>query len=254
MKQDSEIANAGAEIRHFPQLQGLRPGAGFGGSIVTIASRCFGSPGILRTNRKIRKEGRMRAGMRLLFCGFAIVAVSLPVAGQSEKSFPTDDEIRLVLTQTERAVQQYSLVIEQEASLMGSEGAPAAAKDREVAGNLETAIKGFRLHPQAFNGHLGFVFFEWLDDASRNANLCAMSATAEIMPSVGPGQTSKAQSLLRLAQSCSDMATLFYTVSENAGALYLRYVTTEEDTANRCGTIVEQCTSILKKQSGTSPK
>ncbi len=196
----------------------------------------------------------MRSGLSFLICGFAIVVSSPPLAGQSEKTFPTDDEINLVLTQTERAVQQYRPVIEQEASLMGSEGAPAVVKDRELAGNLETAVKGFKLHPQAFNGPLGFVFFEWLDDASRNANLCAMSATAEIMPSVGPGQTSKAQSMLRLAQSCSDIATLLYTVSENAGALYLRYVTTEENTANQCGTIVEQCTSILKKQSGTSPK
>ena len=54
MEQDSEIANSGAEIRHFGGLQGLRPGAGFGGSIVTIASRSFwvcglsGVPGVIR--------------------------------------------------------------------------------------------------------------------------------------------------------------------------------------------------------------
>jgi hypothetical protein len=29
--------------------------------------------------------------------------------------------------------------------------------------------KGFGKNPQAFNGPLGFSFFEWLDDASRSA-------------------------------------------------------------------------------------
>lgn len=44
--------------------------------------------------------------------GFALVANA-----QTEKTFPTDAEINLVLTQTERAIQQYKPLIDLEAKL-----------------------------------------------------------------------------------------------------------------------------------------
>jgi hypothetical protein len=63
--------------------------------------------------------------------------------------------------------------------MLGKEGAEAVAKDREVVAGIEMAIKGFGKNPQAFNGPLGFSFFEWLDDASRNAVLCSANATGK---------------------------------------------------------------------------
>jgi restriction endonuclease S subunit len=49
------------------------------------------------------------------------------ILAQTQKSFPTDDEINLLLTQTERAIQQYKPLIDQEQVQMGKDGAEAAA-------------------------------------------------------------------------------------------------------------------------------
>jgi hypothetical protein len=90
-----------------------------------------------------------------------------------EPNLPTDDEIQLLMTQTERAIGQYKLLLDQEAQMLGTQGAEAIAKDRRVVANIEIAIKAFKKNPQGFNGPLGFAFFEWLDDADRNALLCS---------------------------------------------------------------------------------
>ncbi len=74
-------------------------------------------------------------------------------------AFPSDEEIRLVITQAERAVDQYKPLLDQEQQMLGKEGAEAVTKDREVVAGLELAIKGFGKNPQAFNGPLGFDFF-----------------------------------------------------------------------------------------------
>jgi hypothetical protein len=67
------------------------------------------------------------------------------------------------------------------------------------------------------------------------------------------GNTGKANSLLHLAQSCNDVATLIYTVSENAGSLYLRYVEAEEQLATQGAEVAKRCVEILKKN-GAQPK
>ncbi len=74
-------------------------------------------------------------------------------------AFPSDEEIRLVITQAERAVDQYKPLLDQEQQMLGKEGAEAVTKDREVVAGLELAIKGFGKNQQAFNGPLGFDFF-----------------------------------------------------------------------------------------------
>ena len=122
--------------------------------------------------------------MPLLRCASALVLLaSFAVAAhaQTEKTFPTDDEINLLLTQTERALQQYKPLIDQEVTEMGKDGAEAAAKDRELANNLEVALKAFRGKPQGFNGPLGFAFFAWLDDLDRNTSLCESGALSQAM-------------------------------------------------------------------------
>src|ERR1700730_14623102 len=88
----------------------------------------------------------------LLAVGFVSVANA-----QTDKPFPTDDEINLVLTQTERAMQQYKPLIDQEEIQMGKSYADAVAHDREVVNGLETAVKTFKSKPQAFNGPLVFL-------------------------------------------------------------------------------------------------
>ena len=111
--------------------------------------------------------------MSLSRCASAIVfltiAFTVAASAQTNKTFPTDDEINLVLNQTERAMQQYKPLIDQEEIQMGTGYKEAAANDRRVVGALEMAVRAFKGKPQGFNGPLGFTFFEWLDDAGRNA-------------------------------------------------------------------------------------
>jgi len=195
--------------------------------------------------------------MALFRCASALVLLAISFAvvanAQTEKPFPTDDEINLVLTQTERAIQQYKPLIDQEEVQMGKSATDAVAIDRKNVKSLEIAVKAFKGKPQGFNGPLGFVFFEWLDDASRNALLCASWASAQGALQMMASNKDKAASLLHLAKSCSDASALISTVSENAGSLYQRYVEAEEQLAVRGAEVAEKCTDILKKN-GVPPK
>jgi hypothetical protein len=188
--------------------------------------------------------------MDLLRCTSALVLLTIGFTGvanaQTEKTFPTDDEINLVLTQTERAIQQYKPQIDQEEIQMGKTGKDAVANDRMVLSGLEIAVKAFKAKPQEFNGPLGFAFFEWLDDASRNAALCANYASSQAALQVMAGNTSKAYSLIDLGRSCLDVSTLIYTVSENAGSLYQRYVEAEQQLATHGAEVAGKCADILK--------
>ena len=130
----------------------------------------------------------------------------------------------------------------------------AVARDHQVVTALETAVKAFKGNPQGFNGPLGFAFFEWLDDASRNALLCGSGASAQGALQMMAGDKDKASSLLNLAKSCSDVSTLIYTVSENAGALYQRYVSGIAQLAEQATETAQKCVETLKKNSAPPKK
>jgi hypothetical protein len=195
--------------------------------------------------------------MPLFHCAFALVLMTLCFSAvanqQTEKTFPTDDEINLVLTQTERAVQQYKPLIEQEEIQMGKSAVDAVAHDRQVVNALQIALKALKVKPQGFNSPAGFAFFEWLDDADRNALLCASGASTQSTLQLMAGNTEKATALVHLSQGCMDVSTLIYTVSENAGSLYQRYVEAEEKLAVQGAEVAQKCTNILK-QRGVTPK
>ncbi len=184
-------------------------------------------------------------------CILALLLTSVAaVNAQADKPFPTNDEINLLLTQADRAIQQYKPLIDQEEIQMGKTYVQAVANDRHVVDALETAVKAFKSKPQAFNGPLGFVFFAWLDDADRNALLCASGASIQATQADDKG---KAFALLHLAQSCQDASTLIYTVSENANTVYEKYVEAEEQLAGQAADAVQQCTAIPKKSGGAAP-
>ncbi len=193
---------------------------------------------------------RCASTLVVLTVGLAVVAS----AQTADKTFPTVAEINLVLTQTERAIEQYKPLIDMEAVQVGKSGADTIAHDREVVSALEMAIKAFQSKPQGFNGPLGFAFFEWLDDADRNAALCAGGSSNEAMSAMMAGNKGKAGSLLHLVQSCADVSTLIYTVSENAGGLHQRYVEAEQELAERAAEVAQKCTDILKKNSAPPKK
>lgn len=192
--------------------------------------------------------------MPLFRCGFYLLVLSClsVVCSAQETNFPTNDEINLLLTQTERAVGQYKPLLDQEESLFGEKGKEAVAKDREVIQGLETAIKALRKNPQAFNSELGFAFFELIDDADRNILLCTSGASTEAVTLLLDGKIDKARSLAELSKSCMDMSSLMYTVGENAGVLYARFVAGEEALAKQAVETMQKCTDILKK-SGIKP-
>ena len=88
--------------------------------------------------------------MRVVSSLIVLMCMAAPaMLAQTQKTFPTDDEINLLLTQTERAIQQYKPLIDQEQVQMGKDGAEAAAKDRQTLDVLETALKAFRSKPGA---------------------------------------------------------------------------------------------------------
>jgi cell division protein FtsL len=93
-----------------------------------------------------------------LYLGLLLTSVAV-VNAQADKPLPTNDEINLLLTQADRAIQQYEPLIDQEETQMGKTYVQAVANDRHVVDALETAVKAFKSKPQAFNGPLGFVFF-----------------------------------------------------------------------------------------------
>jgi hypothetical protein len=191
---------------------------------------------------------------RALDVSLLLLAFGLPLKAQKpETHFPTNDEIKLVMSQTTRAIGQYKPFLDMEEKMLGKEGADAVAKDRDLLKSIEKAVAAFEKDPQAFNGPLGFVFFEWLDDASRNALLCSNSASNDIAMSVISGDKARAESDFQLQQGCSNASTLLYTVSENSGALYTRYVDGEEKLAIYGSQVATECTDILKKK-GTPQK
>ena len=189
---------------------------------------------------------------RFVFVAAILLAFSsvarCQTSSKHEVNFPTKTEILLIVTQTQRAVESYKPLIDQEEKLLGKEGQEAVKKDREVVGMIELSVNGFTKNPEEFNSPLGFLFFEALDDASRNAALCSGNATNAVITNILDKKGSDHESGMRLAQSCIDVSNLFYTISENAGALYSRYVESLQQTAQLGADTAAKCADILKKQ------
>jgi hypothetical protein len=171
-----------------------------------------------------------------------------------DTNFPTDDEIKLVLTQAERAIGEYKPLLDMEEKMLGKAGTEAVAKDRETVHGIDVAIAAFRKNPQAFNGPMGFAFFEWLDDACRNALLSSESAMNSATEGLMDGDKQKAQTNIELAKDLANVSTVLYTVSENAGALYVRYVAGEDQLAQVGLKAAADCVEILKKGKQTASK
>jgi hypothetical protein len=66
------------------------------------------------------------------------------------------------------------------------------------------------------------------------------------------GDRQKAQANIELAKDLANVSTVLYTVSENAGALYTRYVAGEDKLAQVGLKAVIDCVEILKKAKKTA--
>jgi hypothetical protein len=160
-------------------------------------------------------------------------------------TFPTDDEIALVVSQTGRALSNYEATVKREEEL--TDKSADVENDKRVIHGLTVISKVIGAQPQKFNGPFGFTFVLLLDDASRNAALCNTDAIQKGIKATLAGDTGKAQEYLQLGQACSDVSNLPYTVSENAGALYQRYVNGEEGLAIDAVNTMNQCVAKLKQ-------
>jgi hypothetical protein len=178
--------------------------------------------------------------------------VSVGQAQDKDKPFPSNDEINLLLTQGDRAMEQYKAAVNLEEKEMEktSEEAGAVAKDREVYEGWAVLSKGMKTKPQAFNSRFGVEIVLLLDDASRNAMVCSSQADLRLTSS---RSVSDAQSVLQLGQTCLDTSTLIYTVSENAAALYRKYLEAAEQLTNETADVASRCTDLLKKNSSPKP-
>jgi hypothetical protein len=176
----------------------------------------------------------------------------LPSFAQQQKSkepdFPTTEEIQLVITQAERAFVQYNQSVEMEATLpTAKKDKSALEKDRQVFEMSEKLLDGLKKRPEAFYGLAGLLLLTTLDDASRNAALCANTGMADVAhEALSKVDTSSAYRILAITQQCSDVSLHLYTVSESVNALYVRTVEAQGDLNQQMMETLDKCSAAMK--------
>jgi hypothetical protein len=191
-------------------------------------------------------------GMRHLWLttlSIALLLLSAEFASpqqQEEHTFPTKDQIDLLLTQSDRAFEMYEQSLKQEAQ-MGDVWEKAVAKDREVLVNARDLIARLKKSPDGFNGPAGFLLVGGLEDADRNMSLCMGQAGMQSATRGMSGDLTEGQRYLRLSQACMDTSTLLFTVSESAFNMYGEYLLAEHGMMDKAMSGLQQCADILKK-------
>ncbi len=108
----------------------------------------------------------------------ACLLLSGEVGGQQQKArepeFPTTEEIKLVVTQSERSIEEYRQSVVLEAELVSTKEDPSGVrKDQRVIESATRLIAALKKNPEGFHGLGGLLLLSLLDDASRNAALCS---------------------------------------------------------------------------------
>jgi len=166
---------------------------------------------------------------------------------QVEKTFPTNDEINLVLNQSERALERYKNLLEDQQTQIGQSVTDQVAEGRRISGALAEAIKAIKPRPFAFNGPAGFTLLQTLSAADRNSLRCEVAAASQSAGYMIAGKPDTSDTLLHLSQSCMDLSTLIFTISEQAGSLFKRYVTTEDQQAAQTREEARRCADEMEK-------
>lgn len=177
----------------------------------------------------------------------ALVALQTTLyAQQSEDKLPSEPQINLLITQSERAFDSYENTLQLEAQLVG--GPESAARDREVLTAARKVLAALKANPsKAFNSPMGFLLVTNLDDASRNMALCMGQGGMQSATAAQDGKMALAMSSLHISQTCLDTSTLLYTVSESAVDLYAQYLPTEYKLTQEAADELQQCMGLLKK-------
>lgn len=172
---------------------------------------------------------------------------------QKEKTpeFPSTEEIKLVVTQSERVFEQYKQTVTMEAELPTFKSNPSAVeKDRGVYDMTTKLLSGLKTHPESFNGVGGLLLLSSLDDASRNAALCSGTAYSDTMQAIMTNSDiNSAKEWIHVGLSCIDVSGYLYTVSESVQALLVREMEAQQllnqsaqETLNGCTAAPKKCT------------
>ncbi len=187
--------------------------------------------------------------MRLLI---VLLLSSVTASTQQQKraqvDFPTKEEINLVVTQAERAFEQYKTSVAMEANLQSARDEPSALrKDEEVVEMSHKLIEALKKNPGGFHGLGGLLLLSALDDASRNAALCSTSGTGEIAKGlIDRFDAKEAYRIMTIIQTCTDVSTHLYTVSESVHALMVRELEAQQDLNEQATQMANECNAAIK--------
>lgn len=170
---------------------------------------------------------------------------ALPAQDNPDSGFATHDEVTLLATQTKRAVSTYADAVELEGKL--AKDPEEIADDKKLIIGLRELAAAFGEKPEKFNQVAAFQYILMLDDASRNATLCFGSSMQGGMKALAVKDSELAQNYLDLANKCNAASDALYTVSENAAALYQKFLNAFDGLAHQAVDEMERCTDILKK-------
>ena len=184
------------------------------------------------------------------FCLIMILLSTQLASSQQQKeedhTYPTKDQIQLLLTQSERAFDVYEGTLTQEAAAGGDLG-KSAIKDKELLVSARNLLGSLKKSPDGFNSPGGFLLVGDLDDASRNMSLCMGQAGMQSGTQAISGNINEGERSLRLVQACMDASTLLYTVSETAFNMYTEYLFAEHEMMDKAMSGLQDCASMLKK-------
>jgi hypothetical protein len=191
----------------------------------------------------------------LLFCLLVLTVRGSAQQNGKTPELPNTEEIKLAVAQSERAFEQYNMMVTMEAELpTAKRDTSAVEKDREVYRMGMKLIAALKVHPEGFNGLGGLLLLSSLDDASRNAALCSGTAYSDTMDAVmNKSDISSAKDWIHVGMSCIDTSGLLYTVSESVQALLVRETEAQGllnqsavETMNKCVAALKQCSSRNK--------
>ena len=148
--------------------------------------------------------------------------------------------------QIDRAMSQYHQLVDQETKLLGDSA--DTATDTQLLKFWGIMKAELTKSPQKFNSFVGFDVATTVDDAARNAAVISNAASVEVLKQITGGKvTPQTDSLVTLMQNANANGTLLYTISENASALYRRFLHWQEDTLVQSVNALTKCANVVKK-------
>lgn len=163
-----------------------------------------------------------------------------------EPRFPTKEEIQLVVTQAERAFDQFKSSVATEAELPTSnKDGSGVKKDQELIAMSVKVIDVLKAKPEAFNGLFGLFLLTTLDDASRNAALCVTSGIGDLAEMLSKQDVASGYRIAGITQKCTDVSAHLYTVSESVNELLVRNMQAQQSLNEKVVDGLTKCTAAL---------